>query len=147
MEPVHETNTSIGLSPVRLYHLDSKSDTWNCKGTKKCFHNFMFHWHGDETCRLNVICSHLGSHICADHGIILQNDKDQNICHTDEIFETSVSNHSSLNVRLWHTFNAHVNIMYEREIQSYHSKMQCSAKYPGPIVQFTLTCPSTYVTK
>ena len=110
MEPVSETNTSIGLSPVRLYHLDSKSDTWNCKGTKKCFHNFMFHWHGDESCRLNVICSHLGNHICADHGIILQNDKDQNICHTDEIYETYLSKHSTLNVRLWHIFNANVNI-------------------------------------
>ena len=110
MEPVQETNTSIGLSPVRLYHLDSNSDTWNCKGSEKCFHNFMFHWHGDEPCQLNVICSHLGSHICADHGLVLQNDQQQNICHTDEIYETYISRKSTLNVRLWHMYNANVNI-------------------------------------
>ncbi len=75
MEHVHQHNMSLGLSPVRLYHLNtSNHESLVCPRTTKCLHDYVFHWHGDEPCQLNLICSYLGKGACADHGFTLMTD-------------------------------------------------------------------------
>lgn len=117
MEHVHEHNASVGLSPVRLYHLNTSNHlNLECSSASICYHDFKFHWHGEESCQLSLICSHLGKHACANHGLtmkILQGSGDLNklhVCHADQIYEAHIEKTTQFNIQLWHVKSANVDM-------------------------------------
>lgn len=117
MEHVPQLNFSLGLSPVRLYHLNTSGlVNIQCNTSSICFHDFKFHWHGDEACQLSLICSHLGNHVCADHGLtmkILQGSGDLNklhVCHSDQIYEAHIDQTTEFNIQLWHINTANADM-------------------------------------
>ena len=116
MEHIRDYRDSVGLSPVRIYHLNtSYYSSSNCPRNVKCYHNYRFHWHGQEDCQLNVLCSHLGNNVCADHGLTLINDQEGQedklrICHSERIYEVNISRTSEFNAQVWHVLNADIDM-------------------------------------
>ena len=65
IEHINSDVKSVGLSPVRLYHLNTTNifQGIECPENTKCFKNYNFHWHGKKEFHVNLICSHLGDHV------------------------------------------------------------------------------------
>ena len=111
IEHISSDVQSIGLSPVRLYHLNTtngiQSDA-DCPEHTKCYQNYNFHWHGKEDCHINLICSDLGDHICADHGLLMKTSNGSteldklHICHIDQIYEATMSHTTEFTAQIWH---------------------------------------------
>ena len=108
MVQTESQNTSIGLSPVMLYHLNTTNRHTNVCEQDICTYEYKLHWHGDEMCQLTLICSHMGPHICADHGLTMETNNTEllNICHPDQIYQTNVSRISTVLAKFWYAPNA-----------------------------------------
>lgn len=109
---IQPLNTSIGLSPVMLYHLNTSSLRNDECNFGICSYQYHFHWHGDEMCHLTMICSHLGPHICADHGLSMKTSDSElnNICHQEQIYQANVSKISTVSAKVWYTLNANLDM-------------------------------------
>ena len=118
IEHISSDIQSIGLSPVRLYHLNTTNsfENVNCPKNTKCYQNYKFHWHGQKQCHINLICSHLGDHICADHGLLMKTSNESNeldklhICHIDQIYEAKLSQTTEFTAQIWHVSSASVDM-------------------------------------
>ena len=118
IEHISSDIQSIGLSPVRLYHLNTTNSFENvdCPKNTKCYQNYKFHWHGQKQCHINLICSHLGDHICADHGLLMKTSNESNeldklhICHIDQIYEAKLSQTTEFTAQIWHVSTASVDM-------------------------------------
>ena len=63
-----------------------------------------------------MICSHLGDHICADHGLLMKTSNGSNeldklhICHIDQIYEAKLSQTTEFTAQIWHVSTASVDM-------------------------------------
>lgn len=149
IEHVHDHTESVGLSPVRLYHLNTSQHINRCPAKVKCYHDYNFHWHGKNPCHLNLVCSHLGQGICANHGLIMRTEHgngelDQlRICHTDQIYEASISKDSQFRAEIWHVLSASINMScyfwcqndnLEEEDDQHHDHHESLPTLPSSII-------------